>query len=356
MLLDPLDTRCSVETGAEFGTRAEVASTTLVLFGRALDFEKREAEVANVLVHRADDTLYVVDTGATAHFRARLLETIESMRPFRHVVLVTSHGHPDHVANNSLIDEIPAESCRHYASLHDFALLADSAGYLRRAFEEVTPYLDTPTTAAMMTDDLLAMIGPIESRADRVIPIDSLPAHALEIGGTPWEGWRLGTDLQVLRLHGHTAGHIGIYVPSLRLLFLGDETNTCYAPWSDSTPWASFGGLRKGLRMCKAGVVAHMLDGHHATVFDPDGARRLLGQLINDYQFFDHVVIDTLKKREGGTTLGDIADTVAASGLGVRDGTHSLFSTMRILRKVRDVGAVALSGEGPETRFGYRVR
>jgi len=89
-----------------------VVPNTLVVVGRPLAAAKGEADVANTILYRAGETLYVIDTGATPSFRPFLRKAINRLRPFRHVVLINTHGHPDHWGNNALVAGLRAVSFR----------------------------------------------------------------------------------------------------------------------------------------------------------------------------------------------------------------------------------------------------
>jgi len=59
----------SAATELRYGDVVCVAPSTLMIVGRELNPAKGEADIANVILYRLGDTLYVIDSGATPSFR-----------------------------------------------------------------------------------------------------------------------------------------------------------------------------------------------------------------------------------------------------------------------------------------------
>ncbi len=97
-----------------FGDIHAIAQDTLFVEGLEPRSILREPDVASAVLHKAGGTLYLMDTGATRFFRERIKAAAERLRPFDRLVLLNSHGHPDHTPNNSVLREIPAAAKRHY--------------------------------------------------------------------------------------------------------------------------------------------------------------------------------------------------------------------------------------------------
>ncbi len=95
------------------GDLIEIDDASVLVLGQGLDVEHDRPDVANALVHRAGDTLVLVDTGVTAAFREALREAAGRVGPWSRVLVLTTHGHLDHVGNNDLADElgVPVEHC-----------------------------------------------------------------------------------------------------------------------------------------------------------------------------------------------------------------------------------------------------
>jgi hypothetical protein len=59
-----------VPTTPALGDVLEIDDRTVLVFGQALDVAHDKPDAANALVHRAGQTLFLVDTGVTDAFRA----------------------------------------------------------------------------------------------------------------------------------------------------------------------------------------------------------------------------------------------------------------------------------------------
>ncbi|MFI1470542.1 MBL fold metallo-hydrolase [Streptomyces wuyuanensis] len=110
------------------GDLIEIDDRTVLVLGRELDIDRDQPDVANVLVHNTGDTLVLVDTGVTTAFRAALQDAAGRVGHYSRALLLTTHGHPDHVGNNDLADElgVPAE---HYVPAPDVDQMRDPASY-----------------------------------------------------------------------------------------------------------------------------------------------------------------------------------------------------------------------------------
>ncbi|GLB31448.1 hypothetical protein LAD12857_33710 [Lacrimispora amygdalina] len=50
----------------------------------------KEPDIANSVIYKVEDVVYVFDTGATTFFGRKLIKAIERFRPFRKLVLFNS--------------------------------------------------------------------------------------------------------------------------------------------------------------------------------------------------------------------------------------------------------------------------
>ena len=51
------------------GDIVEIDGRTVLVLGQELDVDKGQPDAGNALLHRVDDTLFLVDTGVTTEFR-----------------------------------------------------------------------------------------------------------------------------------------------------------------------------------------------------------------------------------------------------------------------------------------------
>lgn len=84
----------------------EIDDRTRMIVGQELDMVAGQPDVCNVIVHRAGDLLVLVDSGVTSVFRDAIRSAADDLAPWSNILLLTTHGHPDHVGNNDLIAEL----------------------------------------------------------------------------------------------------------------------------------------------------------------------------------------------------------------------------------------------------------
>ena len=85
-----------------------------------------QVDIANVVLYKSGTTLAVVDTGGTVEFTAYLDSAAAQLAPYEEVLLVTSHGHADHVGNNAWVDTLGVP-VTHLMSAHDIAAMRDGS-------------------------------------------------------------------------------------------------------------------------------------------------------------------------------------------------------------------------------------
>jgi glyoxylase-like metal-dependent hydrolase (beta-lactamase superfamily II) len=81
------------------------------------------ADLPNVLVYRAGDRLYMMDSGAGPVMRVGIVKVLKETGPALSFSLLNSHGHADHVGNNDVIHEAQAGEKRHFISEAGLPLL-----------------------------------------------------------------------------------------------------------------------------------------------------------------------------------------------------------------------------------------
>ena len=341
---------------AQYGQIVPVTERTLLVIGRPLNLGE-QADVANVVLHRAGDTLYLIDTGDTESFRAHLHEAADRLRPFRRVVLINTNGHVDHIGNNDIVHELGAEGVDHFISVHDVPTLRDNVGYFAVDFERVAPYVDLGKSPTDYSHDLVALFGPIEPNLETVRVLESLPLEALEIGGQVFPGWRFGEDVYVLKSHGRTAGQVVVYIPAAGLLHLSDETNSYFPPWHDSSAFNTINLLLRVREVLDSEEVKFLSDSrHHRLYDDPRAQRALIETLIANYFAFDRMVNSALAANPAGLTLDELAarfeaDPALQVGSDLDVDRNPLFVRIKLLKKLTEVGAVPDGPPALDTRF-----
>jgi glyoxylase-like metal-dependent hydrolase (beta-lactamase superfamily II) len=342
-----------------YGAVVRTAPHTLMVIGRAPNPEEGEADVANALLYRSRDTLYVIDSGATPSFRPFLRTAIRRLRPFRKVVLINTHGHPDHFGNNALVTGIDACVVRHYMSRRDFRLADD---YLRASllvtFQRVFGYVpglsDPAAQARSVLDDFTPLLQSVRTRR----AIESLPTKRVAIGRLRMQGWTLGgNDVVLARTAGHTPGELIVYFPRTRVLHTSDETVAYYPAFPEASPARTRRFFTRALVAASGDDVQVLTDGHTRSILRGAAQiRRRLRSFLDGYDAYDRVVNRLLEAAAPtGATVSELMAGIARSpALRRAPGgapEPGLFSALQVLGKLRELHAVSTGGPPATRRF-----
>lgn len=345
----------------KYGDIVDVAPRTVMVVGRILRPAQREGDVANSILYRKGDTLYVIDTGATPSFRPFLRAAIDRLRPFKNVVLVNTHGHPDHIGDNTLVTELGKASVRHYMSQLDFELADYYEKALRGAYERVSGYIPGADDPAKQAHELFSLFKPIDQSVSTRRAIESLPMQPVEIGKLKMQGWVLGDkDVILLKTSGHTHGQLIAYFPETRLLHMSDETVSYYPAFPEANPADTRLAFTRGLEATDGDAVQLLTDGHTFSVYRGTGdVRARLQSFLNGYDTYDRVVRRLLKSAPNGLTVRELVDAVGRSSElkdapGGPNPGGEFFGALQVVTKLHQLGAVSSGGPRSTQRFELR--
>ncbi|THA87028.1 MBL fold metallo-hydrolase [Streptomyces sp. A0592] len=237
---------------------------TVLVLGRELDFAHDQPDVGNALVHRAGDTLVLVDTGVTTAFRAALRTAADRVGPWSRVLVLTTHGHPDHVGNNDLADELADElgvPAEHYVPARDLDQMRDPDSYWARSFERIA--WAAPLPAPALAARVVSLFTPMRPFAATTRTYEERPLELIRTGSHRFTGWTFADGaVRVLRSQGHCAGHVIVHLRDCGVLHLSDEGNgACGAMYdADQLKIQTVLGAVAGL--FEEGEAAILTDGH----------------------------------------------------------------------------------------------
>ncbi|MEU6300269.1 MBL fold metallo-hydrolase [Streptomyces erythrochromogenes] len=242
------------------GDLIEIDDRTVLVLGRELDLAHDQPDVANALVHRVGDTLVLVDTGVTTAFRAALRTAADRVGPWSRVLVLTTHGHLDHVGNNDLADElgVPAEHC---VPARDLDQMRDPEPYWTRSFGRIA--WAAPLPAPALAARVVSLFTPMRPFAAATRTYEERPLELIRIGSHRFTGWTfVDGAVRVLRSQGHCAGHVIVHLRDCGVLHLSDEGNgACGAMYdADQLKIQTVLGAVAGL--FEEGETAVLTDGH----------------------------------------------------------------------------------------------
>lgn len=239
---------------------------TLLVQGQELNVDAKQPDVANALIHRTGDTVVIVDTGVTEAFRKALRAAVDEFGDAKRLLLLTTHGHTDHVGNNDLVDEIASErgiTAEHFVPARDVGQMLDPVDYWTSAFSPIVDLTSFPAPADLSAAFVVSLFQPLRPFGATTRTYEELPMQRLDLGPVRVNGWSFADGaVSVIRSQGHCAGHVIVYLRDSRLLHLGDEDNgPCGSmPDADQVKVQSVFGLAASL--IDSGAVQTITDGH----------------------------------------------------------------------------------------------
>jgi glyoxylase-like metal-dependent hydrolase (beta-lactamase superfamily II) len=339
----------------KLGESLPIGDDTIVVSGQEMRLETAQPDVANAIVHRAGRTLVIVDTGATPAFRGPLLDAARQLAPWSSVLLLTTHGHLDHVGNNDLIDEIAADAgirdARHFVPAHDVQQLTDPGSYWKANLGRLAGVLpgfdDTDSIVAVV----LGMFAPQRPAAAATRTFEELPLEHLRIGPAHVTGWTFCDGaVHVARTQGHCAGQVVVHLAGPGLLHLSDEPNGPCAAMHDADQVKMLGAVGWALTAVQSGAVALVTEGHQFQLYDSDAATARLTGLLDDAARLDAALQPAASPSCTPAEFLAAFRKASAELSPTTANPSEIFSALAALAKLRDLG-MTVSGTGASQRW-----
>lgn len=257
-------------TETPLGTVVEIDDRTVLVTGQELDVAREQPDVGHALVHRAGDTLVLVDTGVTEAFRAALKGAVDRVGPWSRLLLLTTHGHTDHVGNNDLVDELAAERgvpAEHWVPARDLEQMAHPVAYWEHAFAGIAGVAPLPAPPSLSAKKIVSLFQPLHPFGATTRAYEERPLERLLLGPARMTGWSFADGaVRVLRSQGHTAGHVVVHLADTGLVHLGDEANGGCGAMPDADQLKLHTVLGAVATAAADGAVTTVTQAHDATV------------------------------------------------------------------------------------------
>ncbi len=309
------------------GEHLRIDDRTILVLGQVLDVAHDQPDVANAVVHRVGDTLVLVDTGVTDAFRAALKAAIAQVGDFSRALVLTTHGHVDHIGNNDLADElgVPVE---HFLPDRDLDQMRDPAGYWVQQFSRLVGVVPLAAPPSLAGNKVASLFQPLRPFGATTRAFEELPLERIRIGSVRSTGWTfLDGAVRVLRSQGHCAGHVIVHLRDNGVLHLSDEDNGPCAVMADSDQLKIQTTLSAALTLFQEGEATILTDGHTFKLRRKDEAEAFLDTLL-----------------EQGLALHKAALGITEDGAPIRP---SAFTT----RYAEAVAALSVGGANPNEMF-----
>lgn len=226
-----------------------------------------ELSSPNIYIFREGDTVLLTDTGLYPFYRERVLERLRAylQKGCRKLILLNTHGHFDHVANNDLIPEAGFPETEFWLIetekpvidlLHHFEadLKEHEKYYNPHGFEPWIKGGDLYRGLNTMVDQ--AKIIPLSSRVTR------------RFGDVELQGWEVKRFF-IIHDGAHTPGHVSFYDPKYKVLATGDLNMEIQPPFLDASLNRCIEVTDKFRRLANQGFVEFAMDCHRNSTFYP---------------------------------------------------------------------------------------
>ncbi|MEU9379408.1 MBL fold metallo-hydrolase [Streptomyces sp. NPDC048255] len=331
---------------AALGDLIQIDDGTVLVCGQELDVGRGQPDVANALVHRVGDTLVLVDTGVTAAFRAALREATERVGHWSRALVLTTHGHLDHVGNNDLADElgVPVE---HYVPALDLDQMRDPASYWVRSFERIAGLAPLPAPP-VLAGQVVSLFQPMRPFGATTRTYEERPLEGIRIGSLRFTGWTFADGaVRVLRSQGHCAGHVIVHLSDCGVLHLSDEGNGPCGAMADADQLKIQTVLGAVALLFEEGEATLLTDGHTFAVRRGAEVVPYLEGLLEQATALQEAALGLTG--ESGQVRPSAFTTryaEAAAELGVGGANpNAMFAAMMAVNQLRELGLRPESGD-----------
>jgi glyoxylase-like metal-dependent hydrolase (beta-lactamase superfamily II) len=310
-----------------YGDLLQLSDNAIFVEGQEPRTVLLDQDIPSVLVYRSGEDLYVLDTGATAFFRERLLEAFERLRPFSRFVILNSHSHVDHTANNGLIREVEANEKLHYLSKVGIPEL-DYERSIIGSYEEISKYYYftngprfpyslvtrplgltryiNPRAPYFIVKKTVQGFAPLEPSVETVRPYEDNELISLDLGSESWPGWMISDQVWVLKTGGHSPDSVSFLLPEEKILFLGDETLMYFNCWLDSRAANVRAALELAIRLLEAGTVETVIGCHQQKPYSGAEAKDLMHRLLDGHGRVEREILSVVDSAPDGATVAQI--------------------------------------------------
>lgn len=331
-------------TAPALGDIVRLDDRTVLVLGQELDVAHDQPDVANSLVHRAGQTLFLVDTGVTPAFRAAVRAAADQVGEWSRLVVLTTHGHPDHVGNNDLADElahgkgVPAE---HYVPARDLPQMLDPASYWIRSFSRIAGVAPLAAPPKLAGDKVVSLFQPLRPFAAVTGTYEELPLERIALGPSSMTGWSFADGaVRVLRSQGHCAGHVIVHLRDSGIVHLADEGNGPCGVMHDADQLKLQTVLAAVAGAFESGAAETLTDGHTFTVRRGAEAASYLSGLLDQAMALQQVALSATKGRTSVAPKGfatEYATGVAELGVGGAN-PNPMFTGMMAVNHLAEIG------------------
>jgi glyoxylase-like metal-dependent hydrolase (beta-lactamase superfamily II) len=322
------------------GQHIQIDDRTVLVLGQELDIAHNQPDAANSLVHRVGDTLVIVDTGVTPAFRAALLAATRKVGAWSRALVLTTHGHTDHVGNNDLADELGAPA-EHYVPARDLDQMLDPTSYWVRTFTPITGIVALPAPPSLAAHKVVSLFQPLRPFATVTRTYEERPLERIRIGSVRFTGWTFADGaVRVLRSQGHCAGHVIVHLREAGILHLSDEANGPCGAMADADQLKIQTTIGAAATVFEEGKATVLTDGHTFAVRSGDEATSYLDGILDQATTMQEAALRLTKESAAvvpSTFTARFADALVSLGV-TGANPNPIFTAMMAKNQLREIG------------------
>ena len=333
-----------MSTALSLGDILELDDRTALVLGQELDVAIDQPDVANALLHRVGETLFLIDTGVTTAFRARLKDAVDRVGPWSRLVVLTTHGHPDHIGNNDLADELGQDRgvpVEHYVPARDLPQMLDPSPYWIRSFARIAGVAPLPAPPKLAGHKVVSLFQPMHPFARVTRTFEELPLEQITFGPLRLTGWTFADGaVRVIRSQGHCAGHVIVHLRDSEIIHLSDEGNGPCGVMHDADQLKLQTVLATVATLFDQGLVRTLTDGHTFSARHGAEAGRYLQELLDQAMALQQVALTVVEQHPRLTVpefVADYARGVADIGVGGAN-PSAMFTAMMAVNQLGEIG------------------
>ena len=278
-------------------------------------------EAANAFLYQVENRLYLLDSGMGADMREAIEQQLMAIGPAGSFTLLNSSCDPNRTGNNDLVHNVLAAEKQHLTAspcppaaaqnlsqrLYDLSRYIDPLHSLdgaalfqfgmRCAREILAAFIGQKKALQFMVSLAARRWPPLHPSPETTLPLAPESIETLEIGGTAWQGWRLGPD-DVWALQAGTG--LWFFLPGEKALLAGDWPDAFSPAWPEPISHPPTDLLETLAAMLKNGAVGILLNSHNPeTQRDPLASQQAIEQIFFRHQGLQQA-LEAILKREPG--------------------------------------------------------
>jgi hypothetical protein len=341
-----------------YGEVVSLAKDCFLIRGRQFH-PLRGSSSSSVLIYKHGSTVSIVDSGAGAFMKEKIFLTVNSLRPFTHLVLYVTQASPEHAANNSILGVIEAPDKKLFVSPAVCAELKNLTRLKTDSIRDASHYIEMHEYPNDILETLFKHYAPLEGFSEKAQVLDESKKETFVYGSAVFHGWKHPeSGLTLIETEAFGPGALMVFIDELKLLFTGGETAAFFPLWAKGSDYRQRAVLNGIKKMVEAKAVTILIGSHPEQIFfNRADSISFIEELADRANRFDAYLRKNLEghAREGGATLDQLYLSLKAGPFGQFLPHWDIEAKIVILHKLRSLGCHYRPEEGLNAQFKLSI-